>query len=378
MSGESKGVSASSVEIFAVCLPGLEAVLAEEVRELGLGKPKIVAGGVMFRGLWPTVWRANLSLRGASRVLVRIGELKAPHLSALEEDARRLAWNAFLRPDVPVRVEASCIRSKIYHSGAAAERIGKAITAVTGAPVIDEAAALKVMVRIDRNICTVSVDTSGELLHRRGFKQAVGKAPLRETQAALFLRACGYDGKETVVDPMCGSGTFPIEAAEWAAGLMPGRARSFAFENLGSFDPEAWQALKTEAQGTMPDGIIAYGYDRNEGAVRMAAANAERAGVGGITTFAQQNVSELKAPDGSPGLVMVNPPYGARIGDRASLRSLYQTLGRVLMEGFRGWRVGLVTSDDQLARATGLPFGPPGQPVPHGPLRIRLWRTGPL
>ena len=362
-----------TLDIFLAVQPGLEALLAEEASALGFAPARVTGGGVEITGGWPEVWRANLCLRGASRVLVRVGSFRAQHLSQLDKLSRKLPWGDFLQEDVPVKVEATSSRSKLYHTGAIAERVARA----SGDPSGQED-AVRIFVRIDRDVCTVSVDTSGELLHRRGFKQAVGKAPLRETQAALFLRACGYDGQETVVDPMCGSGTFPIEAAEWAAGLMPGRERAFAFEKLATFDPDAWHRLRAETQKGLPTEIRAYGYDRNAGAIDMTMSNAERAGVAGLTSFAQQNVSELKAPDGAPGLVMVNPPYGARMGDRTALRSLYQTLGRVLSEGFKGWRVGLVTSDDQLAHATGLLFDVPGRPVPHGPLRIKLWKTGPL
>ena len=206
-----------TLDIFLAVQPGLEALLAEEASALGFAPARVTGGGVEITGGWPEVWRANLCLRGASRVLVRVGSFRAQHLSQLDKLSRKLPWGDFLQEDVPVKVEATSSRSKLYHTGAIAERVARA----SGDPSGQED-AVRIFVRIDRDVCTVSVDTSGELLHRRGFKQAVGKAPLRETQAALFLRACGYDGQETVVDPMCGSGTFPIEAAEWAAGLMPG------------------------------------------------------------------------------------------------------------------------------------------------------------
>lgn len=363
-----------SLEIFLAAQPGLENLVAEEAKEQGLEVAGTVPGGVTVRGDWPAVWHANLVLRGTSRVLVRIGAFRAMHLAQLDKRARKLPWAELLAPNVPVRIEASTKRSKIYHSGAAAQRVGRAITETVGAP-IEAEADLRVVVRIENDLCTVSLDTSGEPLHRRGHKLAVGKAPLRETQAALFLRACGYEGREPVLDPMCGSGTFPIEAAEWAAGLMPGRDRVFAFERLRTFDAEAWHALKDvpPAQGEGLPGFV--GYDRDAGAISNATKNAERAGLGDFVTFRQQSVSALTPPEGPAGLVMVNPPYGARIGEGEGLRALYQTLGRVLRERFSGWRVGLVTSESRLAKATGLPFLPPGPPVPHGPLKIRLYRT---
>jgi putative N6-adenine-specific DNA methylase len=195
--------------------------------------------------------------------------------------------------------------------------------------------------------------------------------------AAMFLRQCGFDGREPVVDPMCGSGTFVIEAAEIAAGLAPGRARSFAFEKLATFHAAAWERLRAARTGTTP-AIQFFGSDRDAGAIRMSRANAERASVSGFTIFKQQAVSDLVPPEGSPGLVIVNPPYGTRIGDKKPLFALHGALGQTLLSRFSGWRVGLITTDAGLAKATGLPFMPPGAPVLHGGLRIRLFQTAPL
>lgn len=373
-------------EIFLAVPPGLEPALAEEVAQLGFPAPAIVPGGVTFQGGWPDVWRANLSVRGATRVLARIGSFRAMHLAQLDKRARKFDWAAVLRPDVPVRVEATCKASKIYHAGAARQRIEKALRETLGVEVLTGPAAedapedmseLRLKVRIEDDLCTFSIDTTGMSLHKRGHKQAMAKAPLRETLAALFLRQCGYDGTESVVDPMCGSGTFVIEAAEMAMGLLPGRARSFAFENLANFDAPSWDTLKKAAPAR--DTALRYhGSDRDAGAIRAATANAERAGVSGITSFQCHAVSDLQRPDGPPGLVMVNPPYGARIGDRKLLFALYGALGKTLTERFRGWRVGIVTSDPSLAKATALPFLPSAPPVSNGGLKVTLYRTAPL
>jgi len=209
-----------SFAIFLATAPGLEDVLAGEAAEAGLGPGRVLPGGVEIEGGWPEVWRANLAVRGANRVLARIGEFRAVHLAQLDKRARKIDWGAVLRADVPVRVEATCRRSKIYHAGAATQRIARAITEELGAPEGGEG-AVRVMARIEDDLVTLSVDTSGAPLHRRGHSPATGKAPLRETLAALFLRRCGYDGSEPVLDPMCGAGTFPIEAAEIARGLAP-------------------------------------------------------------------------------------------------------------------------------------------------------------
>uniref|UniRef100_UPI0035B30FE2 THUMP domain-containing class I SAM-dependent RNA methyltransferase n=1 Tax=Aestuariivirga sp. TaxID=2650926 RepID=UPI0035B30FE2 len=285
-------------------------------------------------------------------------------------------WHSLLRRNVPVHVEASCSRSRIYHSGAAAQRIARAIAEEFGCPLSDDAEVV-IKARIEDDLCTLSIDSSGESLHKRGHKEGVGKAPLRETLAALFLRQCGFTGDEPVVDPMCGSGTFVIEAAEIAAGLAPGRTRHFAFEKLASFDANAWAAMKSAVEPRVP-AVAFHGSDRDAGAIRMAKQNAERAGVSAFTQFRQQSVSELAPPEGPAGLVIVNPPYGTRIGDRKPLFALYGALGQVLKTRFSGWRVGLVTSDGSLARATGLHFVDPLPPVLHGGLRVTLHRTAVL
>jgi putative N6-adenine-specific DNA methylase len=373
--GQIAAPKTSEFEIFLVAVPGLEGPLCAEARAHGF-IAKTVAGGVTIKGGWPGVWRANLELRGPSRILARIDEFRVVHLAKLDTRARQVPWSSILRRDVPVRVEAACKSSRIYHSGAAAERIARAIQEELGAPISSDA-DLVIKARIENDICTIAVDTSGEPLHKRGHKEAVVKAPMRETMAALFLRQCGYTGSEPVLDPMCGSGTFVIEAAEIAAGLKPGRSRTFAFEKLATFDAAAWDEMRTTGATPTPK-LLFYGRDRDPGAIRMSRANAERAGVSAFTDFSEISVEELTAPDGPPGLVIVNPPYGDRLGETNKLRPLYRTLGHTLLTRFPGWRVGLVTSDDNLANATGLPFSLTAEPVLHGGLRIKLYRTAAL
>jgi putative N6-adenine-specific DNA methylase len=360
-------------EIFLVVTPGLEAELCAEVKALKFKNPKVIAGGVTIEGSWPDVWRANLEIRGCSKVLARIGSFHVGHLAQLDKLAHAFAWKKYLRHDVPVSVEATCKKSKIYHSGAATQRIETAIKDVVGT-IIDKNAAIAIKARIEKDLCTISVDTSGELLHKRGHKEAVAKAPMRETLASLMLRRCGYDGLETVIDPMCGSGTFVIEAAEIAKGLMPGRSRSFAFEQLKSFDAEQWTKLQSTGRG-QPTTYKFFGSDRDAGAIKAALANAERAGVSDITTFVQSPISNLVPPSGTPGLIIVNPPYGTRIGDKKPLFALYEALGKTLLKRFSGWRVGIITSDSSLAKATELPFKNLGPSILHGGLSVNLYQT---
>lgn len=361
-----------TLDIFCVTAPGLEGFLADEAREAGFDVHGTIPGGVTLTGDWYEVARANRDLRGATRVLVRLAEFRAMHLAQLDKRIRKLPWADWLRPDRAVRVDATCRKSRIYHAKAATQRVERALVDLLGVE-ISKTAPVTIKLRIEDDLATFSVDTSGASLHKRGLKQQVNKAPMRETLAALFLRVAGYHGDMPVLDPMCGSGTFPIEAAEMALGLVPGRARKFALANLAcnipTLDPPP------EQQTT---GLRFYGSDRDAGAVSMSRANAERAGVDAVTQFDMQPVSEITPPDGPPGLVIMNPPYGGRVGNKKPLYGLYAATGARLKEAFPGWRVGVITSENSLAKAMGLPFEPPGPLVDHGGIKIRLWQTRPL
>ncbi|MEM1301174.1 MAG: class I SAM-dependent RNA methyltransferase [Pseudomonadota bacterium] len=362
------------LDIYLIATPGLEHWVLDEARAQGFNARGAGPGGVAVTGTWADVWRANLCLRGPTRVLVRLGSFRAMHLAQLDKRSKKFPWLDTLRPDIPVKVEVTCRKSRIYHAGAATQRISGGL--VHAGITVSDTAALTIKARIEDDLCTFSIDTSGDPLHKRGHKQAMGKAPLRETMAAMLLRACGYDGSEPLVDPMCGSGTFPIEAAEIAMGLAPGRSRSFAFQDLASFDERSWHDLHTPQQRETATQF--YGFDRDAGAVRMATENAERAGVADQVTIRQGALSDLTPPTDHPGLVMMNPPYGARIGNKKLLFALYGTMGKVMKERFRGWRVGMITSDAGLASACNLPFFPKDAPIAHGGLKVHLYQTPPL
>lgn len=365
-----------SFEIFLATAPGLENTLYDEVRTKGFKHAKAIQGGVTIKGSWPEVWRANLWIRGASRILARLDSFKTTHLSHLETRAKDVPWADILPHQQPFRVDVTCTKSRIYHSGAAKQRINNAISEALNSPPSADS-DITIMARIDHDICTISVDTSGDLLHKRGYKAAINKAPMRENMAALFLQQCGYTGTEPVFDPMCGSGTFVIEAAEIAARLNPGRSRHFAFEKLLTFDQQAWdkmRSVKREAN----NGALCYGSDRDGGAIKISLDNAKRAGISQRTEFKQQSISDITPPSDTTGLVIINPPYGGRIGDKRKLMPLYKTMGEVLRARFSGWRVGIITTDKSLAQATKLPFLPAAAPVQHGGLRVTLFQTDAL
>jgi putative N6-adenine-specific DNA methylase len=206
-------------------------------------------------------------------------------------------------------------------------------------------------------VATVSVDTSGALLHRRGYRQQLAKAPLRETLAAATLMAAAWDGSTPLTDPMCGSGTIAIEAALMARRIAPGVNRDFAFLRSPDADHARWQELLREARANeLPRSPVSIqASDRDSGAIEAAQANAARAGVCDDIEFAVQPISAL-ASAVSPGLVVVNPPYGVRVGERDRLRNLYAQLGNVLRRGRPGWTLALLSADRQLDAQVRIPF----------------------
>lgn len=364
-------------EILLTSAPGLEKWLLQEVQAAGFKNAAAIRGGVTIWGGWDEVWRANLTLRGASKVLARIGEFRAFHLAQLDKRARKFPWEQVLTGGLSIKAEVTTNkRNKIYHAGAAVERIERAISEEFGSKIAGSMSDTDIVIkaRIESNNVLLSVDSSGEGLHKRGHKQAMGKAPMRETMAALALRACGYDGNEPVLDPMCGSGTFLIEAAEISRGFMAGRGRGFAFEKLASYDAKRVQKIRDDWV-TKESMQHFYGSDRNVNVIGFSNANAERAGVADLCSFKPAPLTKIIRPDGPAGLVIVNPPYGARIGKKKDLFALYSSFGDVMRDRFKGWRVGMITSDIRLAEATKLPWLPLDTPIAHGGLKVNLFRT---
>ena len=213
------------------------------------------------------------------------------------------------------------------------------------------------VVRFLHDVCTVSADSSGDLLHRRGYRQAVAKAPLRETLAAAMLLGAGWKGDVPLADPMCGSGTIPIEAARLARRIAPGRDRRFAFLDWPETDLADWKSQVDRArEGELPRSPVGImGADRDSGAIDAAIANAERAGVRADLDLRVQAISALAADD-ARGLIISNPPYGARVGERDRLRNLYAQLGNVVRQKRPDWTLALLLADRQLEAQVGLPF----------------------
>jgi putative N6-adenine-specific DNA methylase len=350
----------SSIDIFLVAAPGVEAVLAQEAAALpGAREVKVVPGGVELRGALPLVYRANLWLRTATRVLLRVGEVEAREFAKLRHRVAALPWEQFVDGARPVEVSASQSGSRLYHTGALAENVLAALGDRLKTKLVDagEAAAQKILVRGVKDRWTLSVDSSGELLHKRGWREETAHAPLRETLAAALLLLAGWDPTTPLVDPMCGAGTLPLEACALAMRVAPGLSRRFAFVDWPGFEAATWAQLVHEARAqrlpSLPAGAGSIvGSDRSPAAITAATHNATRAGLAEHVTLSCAELDEIAAPPGR-GLVVLNPPYGRRVGDPRQLRKLYADIGRVLRARFTGWRAAILVADARLIDAVG-------------------------
>ena len=343
-------------DCYAATHPGIEQITARELGALGLSAGRAEPGGVEFTADLESLIAANLQLRTASRVLVRLGTFRARTFPELERHAVRLPWREYLPDGAAAAFAVTSRKSKLYHQGAIAERLLRIAGGGSGVlHAADDEAAQLFVVRAVRDEFTISADSSGALLHRRGYRLATGKAPLRETLAAAMLLALDWDGSVPLIDPFCGSGTIPIEAALIARRIPPGHARSFALERWPGVGPEVVEHVRAAAlERSLPHASVPLlGSDRDAGAIESAAANAVRAGVADEITFRRQPLSALVAPEPA-GLLLTNAPYGVRVGERGPLRDLYAQLGNVCRERLAGWEVGLLAAHAELIAQTRL------------------------
>jgi putative N6-adenine-specific DNA methylase len=352
---------------FAVAAPGVEPWLVEELGALGVDA-RADAGGAEFDATLEQIYQVNLWSRLSSRVIVRVAEFRARALGELARRAGTVKWEAWIAPGAAVRVRVTARKSRLYHTGAIAERVlegiaarmpGRTVPVKPEEPAPDEehegADELLLLVRIAHDVCTISLDSSGALLHRRGYRQAVAKAPVRETLAAAMLAAAGWRPSEPLADPFCGAGTIAIEAALISRDMAPGINRAFAFERWPGHDPARWQAMRDEARERARPAASApiLASDRDAGAVSAARDNAARVGVHDDVHISHAPLSA--APLGGRGAwIITNPPYGVRVGEAAHLRDLYAALGRVARDG--GHPLVLLSASAALERALRMPL----------------------
>lgn len=364
---------------FVTCPRGLEPLLAEELFAAGAREVAEVPGGAAFAGDWRVCYSANLHSRIATRILWRVGH----GAYRREEDIYRLAhglpWRQWFSERQTIRVFVTAIRSPLKSLDFITLRIKDALCdrfrAECGLrPSVNTAAPeVRIHAFLTERDATLYLDTSGEALYKRGFKTAAIEAPLKENLAAGILRLTGWRPGETLLDPMCGSGTFLLEAAQIALGVAPGLGRTFGFERLKPFQPELWQSLLSDARARVrPVAPLAiYGADKDALQIAHAREKLRAAGLEQAVTLQTGDILEL-APPAPPGVLVANPPYGVRLADSQALAEFYPRLGDVLKQRYAGWRCYFFTADLRLAKLIGLRAGR-RVPLYNGALECRLF-----
>ena len=367
----------TELDYFATTAKGLEEVLAAELHSLLPGTVTPAPGGVHFRGSRADGYRACLWLRTANRVLQPLATFPCETVDQLYAGVRDLPWEELMTPEMTLALDASVRNSALTHSRNTALKGKDAIVDrlrdhYGRRPNIDPIAPdLPVNLHLHGNRCTVSLDLAGEGLHRRGYRLERTVAPLRETLAAGLILHSGWDGSSAFVDPMCGSGTLPLEAALLATRTAPGLARRFAFQSWPGFDANAWQALRDEAHrlrsaATAP--IL--GADRDPRALAAARDNAARLPAAAAIDWLRADFAAL-TPPAATGTLLVNPPYGERIKDEGELAGLYRSIGDTLKQRWTGWTAWLFTGNLEAAKRIGLK-ATRRIPLWNGPLECRL------
>ena len=364
---------------FATTFKGLEDVLAGEIA--GIGGEEISAGNgsVAFSADMALCYRANLWLRSANRVVMLLSEFPAPTPAALYEGTRRIPWHDLFSADRTIAVDATVRDSGITHSHFAAQKAKDAIVdgfrEIAGRrPDVDaKSPDVRIVVRIVRDECAVSLDTSGESLNRRGYRMNPSEASLKETLAAGLLLLAGWRGDEPLIDPACGAGTIPIEAALIAGNVAPGSfGRSFGFQLFHGFDRKRWEELLSEAReaARRPVPVRIEGSDISPAAVGGALKNAINAKVNERVLFNARSVRNLDPGEG-PGTILCNPPYGARLPGGEEAEAFYREMGEALKKRCRGWTAYLLSGNPALTRFLGLRASRKF-PVMNGPIDCRL------
>ncbi|MDH5551698.1 MAG: THUMP domain-containing protein [Nitrosomonas sp.] len=371
-------MKAKLLHFFAPCPRGLESMLADELEQLDAVCVKPSNGGVHFQGDWKTCYRTNLESRIASRILWQVADQAYVNEEQIYQAAYALPWNDWFPPTHTIRVNLAAIKCPLRSLDFVTLKIKDAVCdkfrELTGKrPSVD---TLQPDIRIhgflDAKRFTLYVDTSGDALFKRGLRKTAGDAPLRENLAAGILRLSGWQPGTPLLDPMCGSGTFLLEAAQMALNIAPGINRPFAFEKLNQFNALLWRNLKEEAiakqQPASPQSI--FGSDLYGDALTDARTNLAAAGLNDVVQLKQANMLEISAPTPT-GILVTNPPYGVRIGEQEELTALYPKMGDALKRRFSGWNAYIFTGDPMLPKLMRLSASR-RTPLFNGALECRL------
>lgn len=366
-------------KFFATCPRGLERLLVEELRQLGAERVHAAGGGVEFAGDFHLCYRVNLQSRLGSRVLWQVGRGSYRSEEDIYRAAYELPWTDWFEPALTLRVDVSAINSPLKSLNFVALKIKDAvcdkIRRLSGRrPSVDRRAPdVPIQAHLTERGFTLYLDTTGEPLFKRGYRRSVRAAPLRENLAAGILRLAGWTPDVPLLDPMCGSGTILLEAGLMALEIAPGLGRHFAFEKFKNFDRHRWRELveRSKARQKAKAPLPIYGSDVCADALKAARANLAAAGLEGVVDLKRADILEMAAPT-KHGVIVTNPPYGVRLGERERLAELYPKLGDVLKKQFVGWRVYLLSADMRLPKLIGLRVAR-RIPLYNGALECRLF-----
>ncbi|UXR65280.1 THUMP domain-containing protein [Bdellovibrio bacteriovorus] len=343
-------------EFFASTARGLVEPLEQELKDLGLKVTNRYIGGVFFESNWEGCYKANLHSRLASRILKPVLDFTAYQPEELYNQILRHDFTKYIKPTQTISIDASVSDSKMRDQRFVAMKVKDAIVdqfreKFGVRPDVDnENPSLRIHVRAIKNQFNVAIDTSGDSLFKRGYRKEVGDAPLKENLAAGLLRLSEWDGQSPLVDFMCGSGTFLIEAAMMSMNIAPGVNRKrFGFQNWLNYEEDAWEKVVQEAMDAEKEELPFkfYGFDIDKRVLMNAKDNAKRAGVDQVIEFKKESVATVEPPV-EKGLIVVNPPYGARIGDEDNLRDVYRDLGFTLKHRFKGWDAWILSGNKEL------------------------------
>jgi len=365
---------------FATCPRGLEGVLGGELTALGAQDVRPVDGGTGFRGAYALCYRVNLESRIASRVLWRIGHCRYRDENDIYAAARKLGWGQWFSANETIRVETAAIKSPLQSLDFVTLRVKDAVCDVLREaegkrPDVDtHQPDVRIHLFLTADEAVFYLDTSGDPLFKRGWRIATGEAPLRENLAAGILKLAGWTPEQTLLDPMCGSGTFLIEATLMALKRAPGINRRFGFEKLRGFDAKAWATLRTQIAGKENKSMksIVYGYDRSGDAIAQARQNVAALGLEPYIELKQCSFEDSKPPTAS-GVLITNPPYGVRLEEQDTLADWYPKLGDILKQRYSGWTAFILTADLRIAKLMRLK---PSLRTPlfNGALECRLFK----
>ena len=350
----------NTVELIAPCHFGLESVLKREILDLGYEIVQVEDGRITFRGDAQAIARANVFIRTAERIMVKVGSFPAKSFDQLFEGTKALAWEQYLPKDAKFWVSKASTKNSALFSGSDIQSIVKKaiverLKTVYHVTWFEETGAeYPIRVFINKDIVSIGMDASGVSLHKRGYRQLVGKAPISETLAAALIMLTPWNKDRVLVDPFCGSGTFPIEAAMIGANIAPGMMREFTADCWGKVVPKkVWYNAYDEAEDMIRRDVQMniQGYDLDPEIVKCAMANAKAAGVGDYIHFQARDVKDLRHPK-PYGFIITNPPYGERLEEKEALPALYKTIGESFAN-LPDWSMYLITSYEDAEKYIG-------------------------